>query len=66
MITEKPKAPTPLSKQIIAKLPTSIPSHKPQQKGEELQKMVGGLKAKGGKVQSGYEGVISSLKGMVE
>ena len=66
MIGDKPKGVSSFSKRIIAKLPAFIPSQKPQAKGEEPQKMVGELKAKGGKVQSGYEGVISSLKGVID
>jgi len=65
MIGEKPKGVSSFSKQIIAKLPAFIPTQNPQSKGEELQKMVSDLKSKGGKVQTGYEGVISSLKGMI-
>ena len=66
MIGDQPKGVSSFPKQIIAKLPTFIPPQKPQAKGEGFQAMAGELKAKGGKVQSGYEGVISSLKGVIE
>lgn len=65
MIGEKPKGVSSFCKQIAAKLPTCIPTLNSQPKGEELQKMVVDIKAKGGKVQTGYEGVISSLKGVI-
>ena len=66
MIGDKPKGVSSFSKQITAKLPAYIPPQKLYPKGEQLQKMAGELKSKGQKFQSGYEGVISSLKGVIE